>query len=96
VNTARVEIEKDGVVIYKKEEVLDPLAALWTPGPHAHAETGMNVGTQIDFGRIKVGAWVKYECDQNEKTVDAAGEAAFGKALEFMNSALAILGETPK
>ena len=70
--------------------VLDPVAALFTPGS-THAQVGISVGTQIDFGRIKVTAHVNYTCDQTEAKVNTAGEMAFNKALEFMNDGLSVI-----
>lgn len=74
-----------------REEVLDPLAHLWTPGDHAHAQVGMSVGTQYDFGRIKVTAHVQYECDQKMPMVEEAGLLSFTKAVEFMNEGMTLL-----
>lgn len=91
-NTARVEVETaNGVTKTVKEETLDPLERLWTPGKHAHARVGLQVGTQHDFGRIKVTAYVDYECNQNEATVNEAGMLAFSKAIEFVHDALAVM-----
>lgn len=92
-NSARVEAEyEDGTVNVLKQEVLDPLDGLWTPGNHPHARVGMNVGTQVDFGRIKIAAYVEYECDQKTAVVDKVGGLSFHKAFEFMNDGLTILG----
>lgn len=51
----------------------------------------MQVGTQYDFGRIKIMATVDYECDQNDATVNEVGKAAFTKAVELMTEGLRLL-----
>jgi hypothetical protein len=76
-----------------KEAVLDPLDKLWTPGNHAHAKVGLQVGTQVDMGRIHIRAWCEYECDQNESIINEAGLKCFSKAVEFMNDGLSLLKE---
>jgi hypothetical protein len=93
VNSARVEVEDEstGASRTLKEQTLDPVTALWTPGNHPHAQVGLSVGTQHDFGRIKVTAHVTLECDQKEKTLDEAGMHSFRKAVEYLNDGLSIL-----
>jgi hypothetical protein len=54
----------------------------------------MSVGTQVDFGRVKVTAHVSYQCDQNTSAVDRAGLLAFEKAISFMNDGIKLLTET--
>ena len=56
-----------------------------------HARVGMTVGTQYDFGRIKVTAHVELECDQLERAIERAGELAFTKALELMTDGMNVL-----
>lgn len=91
-NTARVEVERDGTSTVLKEEVLDPLASLITvAGPVPRATVGMSVGTQFDFGRVKVTAHVSYQCDQTTAMVDRAGLLAYEKAVSFMNDGLQLL-----
>jgi len=90
---ARVEASVGGEIRTLKNEVEDPVKPLWSPGEHAHARVGMTVGTQYDFGRIKIAATVSYECDQKQALIDEAGALAFYKAMEFMNEGLAILQE---
>lgn len=88
---ARLEVETPAGTQTLKEERLPPLAEIWHAGPHAHARVGSNVGTQHDFGRIKVAAYVEYECDQDEKSVNEAGLLAFTKALEFVQDGMQLL-----
>ena len=90
-NTARLDVEREGVTETVREEILDPLLGLWTPGNHAHARVGLVVGTQVDFGRVKVSAVVNYECDQTTAAVDKAGILAFEKAVSFMNDGMTCL-----
>lgn len=90
-NTARVEVERDGQAETLKTEELDPLLGLYTPGPHPHATVSMSVGTQFNFGEVKVTAHVSYQCDQNTTKVEQAGMLAFEKAVSFMNSGLQLL-----
>jgi hypothetical protein len=96
VNNARVTADVGGQPRVLKEEVLDPLPGLYTPGPGPHATVGFTVGRSLGYGEIKVSAYVSYECDQVEATVNRTGELAFGKALEMMNDGFEILTkETP-
>lgn len=85
----------DGVVRTLKTETLDPLEQLWTPGDHPHAYVQLSVGTQYDFGRLKVTATVGYECDQKAKVVDEAGLLTFTKALEFLQDGMELLMVQP-
>ena len=91
-NVARIEVERDGVST-SHETALDPLVELYHAGPHAHSVVSIRVGTQQDFGRIKISAVVTYECDQTEAVVDRAGMLAFTKACSFMSDGLRILSE---
>lgn len=62
----------------------DKFQRLWKDRKTEPARVSMTVGEGIDYGRRKVSATVALSCDQNEKTIDAAGEAAFFKALELV------------
>jgi hypothetical protein len=68
----------------------DPFDKLCTPGG-VHASVGFNVGTQANFGELKISATVRLQCDQNEKVMDKAAEMAFKKTLEYMKDGFAIL-----
>lgn len=88
-NSGRVEVGRENQptqVIQKTDALCD----LSHPGV-THARVGMSVGTQFDFGRVKVTAYVEYECDQDTAAVNSAGELAFTKAVEFMNDGLQLL-----
>lgn len=90
-NTARIEIERGGQAETVRSEELDPLLGLYTAGAHPHATVSMSVGTQVNFGEVKVTAHVSYQCDQTREKVDQAGMLAFAKAVAFMNDGLELL-----
>ena len=73
-----------------KEEVIDPVKWIYTPGDGPHSAVAMTVGTQRNFGEFSVKAAVQLECDQNFNSMDKAAEIAFTKALEFINSGMQI------
>jgi hypothetical protein len=87
----KVSVETPGGSRTLKELAPDQLLKLYTPGPGPHARVGFTVGRSLGYGELKVSAHVSLECDQNEAVVNAAGETAFGKALELMNDGFAIL-----
>ena len=89
--TARVEAETPTGTRTLKEEQLPRLGEIWHPGPHPHARVGNTVGTQHDFGRIKVTAYVEYECDQTEQAVNEAGLLSFLKAVEFVKDGMELM-----
>ena len=93
-NTARTDITRGAVTETVRTEELDPLLGLYTPGAHPHATVSISVGTQVNFGEVKVTAHVSYQCDQNNKKVDEAGMLAFEKAVSFMNDGLKLLTAT--
>jgi len=73
-----------------KEEAIDPVKWIYTPGEGPHAAVAMTVGTQRNFGEFSIKAVVQLECDQNSNSMDKAAEIAFTKALEFINSGMQI------
>ncbi len=77
--------------VLKKE--MSPPMDFWQPGAHPHARVGIQVGTQQNFGEVKITAYVEMECNQDPKSIDEAGLAAFTKAVEFMNDGLSLLAE---
>jgi hypothetical protein len=88
---AQLDVAKDGVAQpAPAPSALERLPL--TPGV-PHSRVGITVGTQLEFGRIKVTAHVEFECDQNERAVNEAGMLAFNKATEFMNDGLSWLVE---
>lgn len=91
-NTARIDIEReDGQNETVQATTLPPVESLFNPAFPAHATVSMSVGTQVDFGRVKVTAHVSYQCDQTNSAVDRAGLMAFEKAVSFMNDGVALL-----
>jgi len=46
------------------------------------------VGTQFNFGEAKTHVVVRLSCNQDEKTIQTAGQLAFWKAKELCESAL--------
>ena len=48
------------------------------------ARVDITVAHSADFGAVKVSASVTLYCDQNEATINKAGELAFTKARELM------------
>ena len=73
-----------------KEEVIDPVKWIYTPGDGPHSTVGIAVGTQRNFGEFSIKAAVHLECDQNFNSMDKAAEIAFTKALEYVNSGMQI------
>jgi hypothetical protein len=89
VNTAQVDYTGPNGTRSRREP-LDPIAGLCSPNT-PKARVSISVGTQHDYGRIKVAATVSYECDQTQGRVDEAGVLAFTKAVEFMTDSLDLL-----
>jgi len=84
VNTARVDVEQDGKTRTVHHEVLgDPFTRLATPGA-VHSTVGFTVGMGENYGALKISAHVTLTCDQNEPTLNKAGEMSFRKTLELM------------
>lgn len=95
-NTARTDIEREGKNTTVRTEELDPLLGLCTPDGRPQATVSISVGTQVNFGEVKVTAHVSYQCDQNTEKVDQAGMLAFEKAVSFMNDGLQLLTAKPE
>ena len=62
----------------------DKFASLWSKKDSRPATVSISVGEGMDYGALKVSATVTLACDQNEATIDKAGELAFYKALELV------------
>lgn len=62
----------------------DQFRSLVTDPTGVLARVSLNVGESENYGALKVGATVTLTCDQNEVTINRAGELAFYKALELM------------
>lgn len=55
------------------------------------AQVEMHVGTQYNFGEAKVDATVRLTCNQDMKTIYAAGSLAFYTAKDLVTAGLNIL-----
>jgi hypothetical protein len=53
------------------------------------AKVAISLSESLDFGAMKVSATVSLACDQNEPTINKAGELAFSKALELLRDSWA-------
>jgi hypothetical protein len=53
------------------------------------ARVAISLSESLDYGSMKVSATVSLACDQNEPTINRAGELAFGKALELLRDSWA-------
>lgn len=62
----------------------DKFNALWKRRDVEPARVALNVGESMEFGAMKVSATVSVSCDQDEESINKAGELAFHKALEFV------------
>jgi hypothetical protein len=89
VNHAKVTVETNGSII-TKDKTLDHFHELLT-GRGPRATVSMSVGRSLEYGAIKVTSNVSLQCDQDEATIDRAGELAFRKACEFMNDGFSIV-----
>lgn len=54
------------------------------------ATVGTSVTLGIEFGNVKVNAYVQLNCEQNEAMIGAASQLAFQKALELADEGLTI------
>ncbi len=62
----------------------DKFDALWKNRNVEPARVSISVSEGMDYGALKVSATVSVSCDQNEQTINKAGELAFYKAVELM------------
>lgn len=87
-------VTKDKKIIASKAGQLtdDKFAALVTDPAAKTARVSISVGEALDYGALKVSATVSLDCDQNEPTINKAGELAFYKALELMKDGFSIYG----
>ena len=56
------------------------------------ARVNMSVSQSLEFGSLKIGASVTLTCDQNELTINRAGELAFHKARELVHDGFRVSG----
>lgn len=66
------QLNEDAYATLRKQKSDDP------------ARVDITVAHSQDFGAVKVSASVTLYCDQNEATINKAGELAFTKARELM------------
>ena len=69
----------------------DKFEALWKNRNVEPARVALTVSEGMDYGALKVSATVSVSCDQNEATINKAGEVAFYKALELVRDGWAEL-----
>lgn len=69
----------------------DKFEALWKNRNVEPARVALTVSEGMDYGALKVSATVSVSCDQNETTINKAGEVAFYKALELVRDGWAEL-----
>jgi len=94
INEARLNVEKDGKVTELKRDNIDRLASICKlHGPHA--QVGVNVGTTIGYGEMKIDVSVTLTCDQTEVAMDEAARIALDVGHDFMNQGLIHHGLAP-
>ncbi len=64
--------------------VEDKFTKLWSDKSKTPAKVAIGVGESAEYGAQKVSVTVTLNCDQNERTIDKAGELAFYKAVELL------------
>ena len=89
-NSARLTIEREGIIVYEEDTTMDRFEEL-RQGAGPTAQVGMNVGSSQDFGKLKIGAHVTLTCDQNEVAIEAAGYRALMKCLELTTKGMQLL-----
>lgn len=74
----------------------DAYSALWKDRKNTNpARVSMTVAEGMDYGAMRVSATVTLACDQDEPTINKAGELAFYKALELIRDGWKELGCDP-
>jgi hypothetical protein len=91
-NSARVTVEREDKIIFDHQEPMDQFNEL-RQGIGPAAQVGMNVGTQQNFGRLKIGASVTLTCDQNEAAIDRAGYLCLTKCVQLTTLGLQFLAQ---
>lgn len=64
--------------------VEDKFEALWKKRDVEPARVAVGTSEGMDFGQLKVSVTVSVACDQDEASINKAGELAFYKAIELM------------
>jgi hypothetical protein len=83
-NYTRVREGKDGRHAEAGQIVGDPYSKLVSKSTTEPAKVAIGLSESLDFGSMKVSVTVSLACDQNELTINKAGELAFNKALELL------------
>jgi hypothetical protein len=92
INEARLSVGLEGNMKEVQRETIDRFASLCKiNGPHA--QVGVNVGTSLNFGDLKIDVSVTLTCDQNEGAIDEAARVALEKGHELMNVGLTAHGQ---
>lgn len=81
-------------IIEAGQLVEDKFTKLWSNRKVEAARVAVSVSEGLDYGALKVSATVSLSCDQDEKTIDKAGEMAFYKALELVRGGFGVLNNT--
>src|SRR5262245_34872870 len=74
----------------------DRFEALWRKRDVEPARVSISVSEGMDYGALKVSATVSVSCDQNEETINKAGELGFYKALELVRDGWSELDKLSK
>jgi hypothetical protein len=94
INEARLSIEKEGMMTEAKRENIDRFTSICKlRGPHA--QVGVNIGTSLHFGDMKIDVSITLTCDQNEVAMDEAARMAIERGHELMNLGLQQHGLEP-
>jgi hypothetical protein len=91
INEARVTVQKGDKVTEVRKENIDRFASLCSLRG-VHAQIGVNVGTTIGYGELKIDVSVTLTCDQNEPAMDQAAKLAIETGHEFLNLGLVTHG----
>ena len=81
----------DGNVIEEKTMFIDPYKDLLKEDGFSSVSCSLTATQPGSYGG-KVSFMVTVKCDQNQATLNLAGERAFLKAVEFCDDALKVLG----
>lgn len=77
-----------------KRENLDRFTSICKlTGPHG--QVGVNVGTSLNFGDLKIDVSITLTSDQNEAALDEGARMALEKGHELLNAALVEHGQQP-
>lgn len=80
-NSWKLTVEKDGAIVREEAGNMELLPELFRK--NGAATVGLTYGNSLDFGKEKVSAFVTLTCDQDEQSIDMAGQLAFKKAMQL-------------